>query len=289
MDTQTNNSGVQLIIDVGMATDSGVARQSNEDSLLVLDLAQATSLIDRPLALLILADGMGGYEGGEIASTLASKVVGENVSRFLSSLRDTSTPDSRVVSTVLVDAVLKAGDEVLRESSIRRNGMGTTIVAVLIIGSKAYVVNVGDSRAYLLRGDRLSQVTADHSLVAALVSAGLITADEAYTHPQRNAITRCLGSQAKVLVDDFVVDLRAGDCVLLCSDGLWEMVRDNQIKEVLLEAPDTKTACHELASMANRNGGEDNISVIVARLREEVANATGSYPTKRGGAVPPAA
>ena len=283
MGTETGNNCVRLSIDVGAATDTGVTRQSNEDSLLVLDLSQDAALTDRPLALFVVADGMGGYEGGEIASALAAKVMSESVSSSLSDLGDIRGVDSERVSTLLVDAVLTAGDKVFKEGQVKRNGMGTTLVAAMVVESKAYVVNVGDSRAYLLRGDQLTQITTDHSLVASLVSAGLITADEVYTHPQRNVITRCLGSDAKVAVDNFSVDLKAEDVLILCSDGLWDMVRDGQIKDVLLKAPDTKTACHELVSLANRNGGEDNISVIVAGLKDSMAKTAESKPVKACG------
>ena len=280
MEPETNNSRSRLIIDVGQATDTGVTRQSNEDSLLVLDFSQDASLTDRPLAFIVIADGMGGYEGGEIASALASKVVSESVSKSLVELVESRGEGSQRVSSLLMDAVLAAGVEVFKQSQIRKNGMGTTLVAALIMGSTAYVVNVGDSRAYLLRGDQLRQVTADHSLVASLVSAGLITVDEIYTHPQRNVITRSLGSDSKVAVDNFTLDLKAGDSLLLCSDGLWEMVRDNQMKDLLLKAPNPKTACDELVSLANSNGGEDNISVIVVGLKNSVVNAIESGSAK---------
>lgn len=277
---ETNSSRRRLVIGVGQATDTGVARQSNEDSLLVLDFSENASLTDRPLALFVIADGMGGYEGGEIASALASKVVSESVSKSLVELVESSGGGSQRVSSLLMDAVLAAGVEVFKQSQIRKNGMGTTLVAALIMGNTAYVVNVGDSRAYLLRGDQLRQVTADHSLVASLVSAGLITIDEIYTHPQRNVITRSLGSDSKVAVDTFTLDLQAGDSLLLCSDGLWEMVRDNQMKDLLLKAPNPETACDELVSLANGNGGEDNISVIVVGLKDALANATESESVK---------
>ncbi|MBN2098167.1 MAG: Stp1/IreP family PP2C-type Ser/Thr phosphatase [Dehalococcoidia bacterium] len=280
MGIETGKDCLQLGTDVGAATDTGVVRQSNEDSLLVLDLSQGAAVTDGPATLLVVADGMGGYEGGEIASSLAANVMSESVSRALSDLGDLRGVDAERVLSLLVDAVLAAADRVFKESQVRRNGMGTTLVAAMVVGCKAYVVNVGDSRAYLLRGDELRQVTADHSLVASLVSAGLITVEEMYTHPQRNVITRCLGSDAKVAVDGLVLDLKAGDHLMLCSDGLWEMVRDGQMKDILLKAPDTKTACQELVSLANQNGGEDNISVIVAGFRNLPVKTTESDPVQ---------
>lgn len=287
MGTETGKDRQQLRIEVGAATDRGVARQSNEDSLLVLELSQDAALTDGPLALFIVADGMGGYEGGEIASALAAKVMSESVSRSLSDLGDTREVDSDRVSSLLVDAVLTAGEEVFKEGQVRRNGMGTTLVAALTAGRTAYVVNVGDSRAYLLRDDELRQVTADHSLVASLVSAGLITIDEMYTHPQRNVITRCLGSDAKLAVDSFALNLKDGDRLMLCSDGLWEMVRDSQMKNVLLKAHDAKNACDELVSLANANGGEDNISVIVVGFKNPALKTTESDPVKACGHTAP--
>ena len=143
---------------------------------------------------------------------------------------------------------------------------GSTVTMAVIKGWTAYVGNVGDSRTYLLREGRLQQLTTDHSLVAGLVAAGKIRPDEIYTHPQRNVVYRSLGSDSQVKVDITRHPLQAGDRLLLCSDGLWEMVRDPQIAALLKEMLDVWEACGRLVETANRNGGQDNITAIVVRI-----------------------
>jgi len=149
--------------------------------------------------------------------------------------------------------------------------MGTTITAVLIIGNTAYVANVGDSRTYLYReSDGLIKVTRDHSAVARLVETGAITPDEVYTHPKRNEIYRSLGNSASVKVDTFTVPLKVGDLLLLCSDGLWEMVRDADIERIIEAAlPVSSQICDMLVEAALAGGGKDNISVIAVCVRND--------------------
>ena len=145
--------------------------------------------------------------------------------------------------------------------------MGTTLTAALVIGSKSYVVNVGDSRTYMYRrGKGLSQITRDHSLVARLVASGLITSDDIYTHPERNLVERGLGDRRSVEVDCFTVDLLARDWLLLCSDGLWEMVRDPEIERIMKKEGDPSQMSDLLVQAALKGGGVDNVSVIVARV-----------------------
>jgi protein phosphatase len=258
-----------LAMSLGQASDLGMVRSSNEDALLALDLSVTLGLASRPTALLAVADGMGGCDDGEIASALALKALGDHVSGSLGSSqlgKDASGAGHDGAVRMLTDAVMRANVEVFNQNRARGNGMGTTLVVALILGAKAYIANVGDSRAYLLRGGELRQVTKDHSLVADMVSAGTIRPERIYTHPQRNIITRSLGAEPSLKADIFAEDLKSGDFVLLCSDGLWEMVRDRQIAEVLLTAPDPQRACNELVGLANSNGGADNISVILASL-----------------------
>ncbi|HEU5342931.1 MAG TPA: PP2C family serine/threonine-protein phosphatase [Ktedonobacterales bacterium] len=148
-------------------------------------------------------------------------------------------------------------------------GMGATVTAALIMEGQAFIANVGDSRTYLLRGGKLQRVTRDHSLVARLVEAGQIEPDEVYDHPSRNLIYRSLGAgHAEVDVDIFDERLQAGDALLLCSDGLWEMVRDPQLQKILAESEDVEKACETLINVANENGGEDNITAVLVRCVE---------------------
>lgn len=162
------------------------------------------------------------------------------------------------------EAIVKYGQQ---HSEAR--GLGSTLTAALIVGEQAYIANVGDSRTYLLRDGKLQRVTHDHSLVERLVEAGQIDADEVYDHPHRNLIYRSLGAgRADVEVDLFTETLRANDALLLCSDGLWEMVRDQQLESILTEVSDPVEACELLIERANDNGGEDNITAVLVRCVE---------------------
>jgi len=141
--------------------------------------------------------------------------------------------------------------------------MGSTITGFMVAGDYAYILNVGDSRTYMVRGGQIYQLTNDHSLVGQLVAGGLISPDEVYTHPQRSQIFRSLGDKLNVQVDIFKQQLHPGDILLSCSDGLWEMVRNPQIESILNNAPDPQVACTQLIEAANTNGGEDNVSAVV--------------------------
>ena len=234
-------------------TDAGKVRQNNEDALLVGDGEDET--------LFVVADGIGGFEAGEVASSLAVEV--------LKGLR----PD-RPFETAIREAnrrILAAGrgDEKL-------SGMGTTVVAIRFGGTQreplAEVAHVGDSRAYLVRGGEMNPITEDHSLVAELVRSGDLTRDQAAEHPQKNLITRALGADEEVDVDTTVLPIEAGDRVLLCSDGLSDMVPEARISEILLESPDDpERVARELLSAALDAGGNDNVTVVVVDVKEQAA------------------
>jgi serine/threonine protein phosphatase PrpC len=145
--------------------------------------------------------------------------------------------------------------------------MGSTITGFMIVGDHAYILNVGDSRTYLLRDSTLRQLTNDHSLVGQLVAGGLIEPDDVYTHPQRSQIFRSLGDKLNVQIDIFKQQVHPGDILLSCSDGLWEMIRNPQIEEILINATDPQSACSRLIETANNNGGEDNVSAVVVHVR----------------------
>ncbi|WP_273844927.1 Stp1/IreP family PP2C-type Ser/Thr phosphatase [Rubrobacter calidifluminis] len=232
------------------ATDTGRVRQNNEDSLLAGE--------GRDPTLLAVADGIGGFEAGEVASSIAIGV-----------LRELEPQRS------FTEAVREANSRILtaaREDS-RRAGMGTTLVALRLSGRggpEIEVVHVGDSRAYLLRGVELSRLTEDHSLVAELVKSGDLTQDEAEEHPHKNLITRALGAEEEVEADVTTVRVQDGDRLLLCSDGLSDMVPDERIREILSTTRgDPQAASRNLISEALEAGGLDNVTVIVADVRKK--------------------
>jgi serine/threonine protein phosphatase PrpC len=144
-----------------------------------------------------------------------------------------------------------------------KSDAGCTLTGFMMVGDRAFIFNVGDSRTYMLRDEKLYQLTNDHSLVGQLVAGGLIEPEDVYTHPQRNQIFRSIGDKQNVQVDLFTQQVHPGDVLLSCSDGLWEMVRDPQIAEILNQAADPQAACAQLIASANENGGEDNVSAVV--------------------------
>jgi len=254
-----------LALQVGSETDPGLKRKQspNEDTLSVTR-GFIPSAPSKPFVLLMVADGMGGQAHGQEASRLAVQSLGDYV---CNSLR------SKQVASKTFLSLLKAGVQYANRVLYQRNqeqinAMGTTMTAVLMVETTAYVAHVGDSRFYLYREPTgLSQITQDHSLVAALAAAGVIRPEDIYTHPRRNLIYRCLGEKSAVEVDTCAVPLAADDTLLLCSDGLWEMVRDQQIAAILTSPLfDPAHTAHALIQAALAGGGEDNASVIVARV-----------------------
>ncbi len=258
-----------LELRVGSLLDLDVKRRDrpNEDSLFVAqDIQSSISVPAKPFALFVVADGMGGHTNGQEASQLAIASLVESVYASLRSKQ--MTPDTLL--PLLVEGVQQANQVVYRRNQERGTTMGTTMTTTLVSGTTAYVANVGDSRTYRYRpSSGLSQITRDHSLVAALVQAGVIKPDDIYTHPRRNQIYRSLGEKPTVEVDTFVVPLTDGDTLLLCSDGLWEMVHDPQIASIVTNAQvDPSTMANRLVQAALAGGGADNVSVIVVRVRK---------------------
>ena len=231
-------------------THPGKVRKNNEDSLLVGE--------GRDETLFVVADGIGGFEAGEVASSITIDV-----------LKDVAPSGS------LEDAIREANRRILVASKGDEKlwGMGTTVVAMRFGGTEsepvAEISHVGDSRAYLLRGSELRPVTEDHSLVAELVRSGDLTRDEASEHPQRNLITRALGAEEEVEVDTTVLPIRPGDRLILCSDGLSDMVSETRMLDVLLSSPEgPEKAAQALVSAALEAGGADNVSVVVVDVKE---------------------
>jgi serine/threonine protein phosphatase PrpC len=256
-----------LVLQVGSDLDPGLVRKQkpNEDTLFVTHgIMPSASNTPKPFALLMVADGMGGQAYGQEASQLAVQSLVEYVYEFLSSKQVMS----EAFLPLIKEGVQYANQKVHQRNQERRTDMGTTMTATLIVDTTAYVAHVGDSRFYLYRAPGgLSQITQDHSLVAALVAAGAAQPEDIYTHPMRNFIYRCLGEKSTVEVDTHTIPLAAGDILLLCSDGLWEMVRDQQIEAILTTPmPVSSATAHALIQAALAGGGADNVSAIVVQV-----------------------
>ena len=321
-----------LHLNAACKTDVGQQREQNEDACythIVQNDAFAAGIF-------VVADGMGGYHAGEIASQIAVDAIGTELLPLLAPLsapptvrlkpqqgrqagqlanqftngrsdpaktrplaetaatadhddhaeqddiaeeRASPAATQQLAESLAVEHYaekLRAAIEASSEEIVKygqqhpdARGLGSTVTAALVIGDQAFIANVGDSRTYLFRDGTLSRITTDHSLVERLVEAGQIERDEVYDHPNRNLIYRSLGAgRSEVEVDVFTEQLRPGDALLLCSDGLWEMVRDSQAESILSEVGDVTEACELLIQRANENGGEDNITAVLLRCVE---------------------
>jgi serine/threonine protein phosphatase PrpC len=261
--------GHNLSLAVGHLSDPGIKRKHkpNEDSLFAMQGARTYNAQPQQFGLFVVADGMGGHANGQDASRLAIQTI---IDFMLPRISTGNQMDDEAFSNLLLEGVRCANRAVHQRNLEERADMGTTMTAALVVGATAYVANVGDSRTYLYRPpDGLSKITHDHSVVASLVEAGIIKPDDIYTHPKRNQIYRSLGEKATVDVDAFRVPLQPGDKLLLCSDGLWDMVRDPEIQRLLsLPAPDPTQTGKDLIQAALESGGEDNVSVIVVSVTE---------------------
>lgn len=248
-----------MIISSGY-TDKGLVREINEDNWYVNEPSPISKAF-----YAIAADGMGGHNAGEVASKMATTIISEYINeRYSDSL---SYDDLKIM---LIKSVEEANSLILSESasSSEKNGMGTTLVMCFIINDKAIITHVGDSRAYILRKKAIHRITKDHSLVAQLVDEGKITEEEALNHPQKNVITRALGTDSTIDIDLCEFDLKDGDVVLLCTDGLSNMLTDDEIKSTVLKSENIIIAPKNLVEQANENGGSDNITAVVLKYAD---------------------
>ncbi len=239
---------------ISYGTDTGVVRSDNQDSV----FAQEYSLKS---GLFIVADGMGGYRGGKIASSTAIEVV----SAYFKDNYDNDM-NSKEIQNLIQSAIEEANAQIYEKSlsDVELNGMGTTLVVMFVKDKTLYTANVGDSRAYLCSGKRIYQITTDHSLVSNLILRGIISSEEAKTHPQKNVITRAVGSEKEVMVDFYETVLSSGDILIACTDGLHSLVDNAEIADVV---SDEKTdVADKLISLANEKGGRDNITVIAVKI-----------------------
>ncbi len=269
------SNGVHLL--AAGESDAGMERREspNEDSTLILQIERMHESVSRPAGIFLVADGMGGHDSGQDASRLAVNLIAQHIlSKLLLVPIETETrgetlkePEGEELEILLREAIEGANTHICQRNQRERSDMGCTLTGFMIIGEQAYIFNVGDSRTYMLREGTLYQLTNDHSLVGQLVAGGLITPDEVYSHPQRSQIYRSIGDKQNVQIDVFKQQIHPGDILLSCSDGLWEMVRDPQIADILNNASDPQTASSRLIETANTNGGEDNVSAVVVFVR----------------------
>ncbi len=248
-----------MLMDVYGASDIGCVRSLNEDSFCIYQLDEGT----RP-GFCILSDGMGGHNAGEVASQKTVQFVAESMMDALSS-------DTTTIPKEMKKAVQVANDGVFRmaEENQSQQGMGATLVLAVVLEDEVYVANVGDSRAYAYRNGELVQITKDHSVVEEMMANGSITPEEARVHPQRNMITRAIGTDPSVEPDLFEYDYLPGDVLLLCSDGLSGMVEAEEISKILDENASAKETVSTLIDVAKEKGGSDNITAICIRFMQE--------------------
>lgn len=239
-------------------TDKGIVRKDNQDYF------ETTRVADDQIVIAVVCDGMGGAKAGNVASRLAAETFAEALENQPGALLDDG-----LVEAALRDAMTAANRVVheMARTEPGRRGMGTTLVGALVKeqkkGKKAYILNVGDSRAYHISGDNIVRVTKDHSLVEEMLTRGDITQDEAKHHPNRNLITRVVGTEQKVDCDLFQISLQKGDRLLLCSDGLTNTVTDQEILEEIQHIPDLDKCCDMLITLALAAGGPDNITAVM--------------------------
>ncbi len=254
-------------------SDIGLVRKNNEDSFLIIDFmdpegAPSSStrnfVVSEKGSLFMVADGMGGAEAGEVASQMAV----ESVCRYLRGQRF-STKQAFVKG--LKKAIENANRIIHQEGreNPQRSGMGTTLTAAGVFGGELFFAQVGDSRGYLVRNDSIAQMTQDQSLVAQLVASGALSPTKAKVDPRRNVILQALGVQERVDVAVSVVELRRGDWAILCSDGLSGKVDAEEMTAILKESSGLNEACQQMIDLAKQRGGEDNITVIVAKFDGE--------------------
>ncbi|MEI6719343.1 MAG: Stp1/IreP family PP2C-type Ser/Thr phosphatase [Betaproteobacteria bacterium] len=258
------------VLEITSATDPGMVRSHNEDSI----------ASDPANGLVVLADGMGGYNAGEVASGMATTVITTEVAQVLATVQpyDVDPENNKLATQIVRQQILKANTSIYQaaQSQPQYSGMGTTLIVCLFYDNKVMVGHLGDSRVYRMREGAFSQVTRDHSLLQEQIDSGLITAEQAKTAAHKNLVTKALGIDPTVEPEIHEYETQVGDVYLLCSDGLCDMVSDEDISMTLsMLGGNLKLATQQLIQMANDNGGRDNVSVILVRVLKE-------YPAARG-------
>lgn len=254
-------------MEIGTGQSAGIERSHNEDALLVLTSASGGEASLPDFGLFIVADGMGGHRAGEVASAVSIRTVARRLTQqtILQMLDLDPAEDLTPLQDLLRSALEEANDAVVEQVP----GGGTTLTAAVVLGNQITIGHVGDSRAYLIQNGKAEVVTRDHSLVERLRELGQLTTEEAAIHPQRNVLYRAIGQGANLEVDVLSLPKPKGGHLLICSDGLWGVVSDDSMLQIIAQANHPQDACDELVRAANRAGGPDNISVVLVRFPDE--------------------
>ena len=252
----------QLI--VGSGQSKGIQRDLNEDSLFTFSMNLANNTSSQPFGIFIIADGMGGYQYGEIASNVAIRTMASYLLKKITPIiADSANSLEDSLQEIMRAGVKEAQKAVLKAAP----GSGTTLSAVLILGQQMTIAHIGDSRVYIIQMDgQVTPLTRDHSLVRRLEELGQITSDEAAVHPQKNVLYKALGQSDFLEADIFTAPFPNSGYLFLCSDGLWGVVPETQIYKIITAAKNIQTACQDLVDAANSAGGPDNISTILVQL-----------------------
>jgi protein phosphatase len=241
---------------LGGISDVGLTRQLNEDNWGWVRLSDRAKLY-------VVADGMGGHDSGEVASMLAVKVMCEESLRR----EKAEAPDLEALEVMVEEAFQRANNTIKETADSKGTDMGTTMVCILVIDDKVgFLANVGDSRGYLMRDGALNQVSRDHSLVQKMVERGRITEEEARHHPHSNILLRTVGTEKDIDIDVFRVELKSGDKIMMCSDGLWGEVEDRDMENLMNTYTDPRIASRELVRAAHHGGGKDNVTLVIVEI-----------------------
>ena len=263
-------------IDICGNTDIGRKRQFNEDSYLLLDLSRAGSQGSNSTSLIAVADGIGGHVGGDMASSLAVETIKEKIAGWAETSRS-SYQDARVLEESIQLANRRIYEKASSDSEF--TGMGTTIVTALISGDWVTVSNVGDSRAYMIRDGSIKQISRDHSWKAEQQRLKVLSEKEIQESPFKHTITRSLGFEADVQVDTFQIEIRGGDYLLLCSDGLYDSIPDGLMLKIVKKNKSLSKICQKLIKEANKHGGQDNITAVLASIKGTVKPGSRQKPS----------
>jgi serine/threonine protein phosphatase PrpC len=259
----THSREEEVTQEVGWGIDKGQVRKNNEDSLVAVTLNQANQDEQQSIGVYAVADGMGGHDAGEVASKLAVRTAMRKLMSDLTQTEEAMPDNYQQWLKSAVDMANQLVHNKARESELK---MGTTLVMAVVVGREVHIANVGDSRAYVISSRGIRQITHDHSFVQNLIDQGTIKPDEALKHPYRNILTQALGSQEQVEPDTFSETLQDDESLLLCSDGLWEMLSEDRIRDIVMNAATPEAACQALIDATNAAGGKDNIAAVVVRL-----------------------